>query len=143
MSKATDFRTRVDQLGETLTHYAFSGYAVGDYVNEPWGAPDPDDADYPTSGDRPGIVYYDATSVQGIVQPLTIQEGRRHLVADAHGNRTAAQLRVYFDDEVENLTEKSKVTYRNKDYWCAVEPWYEGDTLVLTKVYLRDKVDSN
>ncbi len=142
MSKTTDFRARVDQIGETLTHYAFSGYATGDYINEPWNAPDPESPDYPASGSLPGIVYYDPVSVDGIIQPLTIQEGRRHLVADPHGNRTAAQWRVYLDDQVENLTEKSKFTLRGKDYWAATEEWREGDTLVYTKVYLSDKINS-
>ncbi len=141
MSEATDFIEIVEEIGETLTLYSFSGYDAGSYVNAPWGAPDPDHVDYPATGTAPGIVYSAATSVTGIVQPLKVQDGRKHLVTTPWGEQIEAKLRVYFDNTV-TITARDRITYRSKDYWVAFEEWRVDGELVHTKVYLADKVAS-
>jgi len=141
MSKASLFEALVERIGEDILISTFEAYASGEYVDDDWNAPDPDDADYPGSGTIPGPTYADAVTVKAMIQPLRQKTEREQLFETVQGQYVSATLRCFLPAATE-IAHRDQVTIRSKVYWvAALEEWIVDGEFVYRLALLAEALE--
>lgn len=140
MSKATQFKQRVQAHGQTITRIPFAANATGTYVDGDWHTPDPEAASYPATGTPPGPTYGTPQSILAFVQPARGGNSGQRFVKTPLGEEVAVQLRAFVAYDV-TLTFKDRLTVDGSVYWIArVEDWREAGALVYRLAWLAQEV---